>query len=88
MDLTLEKGPGSPEKVGVPSMLKRDSSVYGETSIFKCNFSLTVMSYYPFVNFFCQFLVEVINYIKIKRIEEHSKNPTAWQNFDIKYVVR
>lgn len=59
-------------------MLKRDSSVYGETSIFKSNFNISVMSYYPFIDFFCQFLLQLINYIKIKRIEEHSKNPQNW----------
>lgn len=88
LDIYLEQEPHSPVKVGVPSLFKRDSSVYGETSIFKSNFSLSVMSYYPFVNFFCQFLLELINYIKIKRIEEHSKNPVNWSNFDVKYVCR
>lgn len=82
--LSLEKGPASPDKNAMPSMLKRDSSVYGETSIFKSCFSLTVMSCYPFINFFCQFLLELINYIKIKRIEEHTKNPTNLSKIDIK----
>lgn len=86
LDIYLEQEPHSPVKAEVPSMFKRDSSVYGETSIFKSNFSLSVMSSYPFVNFFCQFLLELINYIKIKRIEEHSKNPVNWSNFDVKYV--
>lgn len=46
------------------------------------------MSYYPFIDFFCQFLLQLINYIKIKRIEVHSKNPQNWEYFDIKYVSR
>lgn len=62
-------------------------SVYGEDSVFKSNFNLSVMSYYPLIDFFCQILKELINYIKIKRIEENSKNPGSHEKLDIKSVV-
>jgi hypothetical protein len=45
------------------------------------------MSYYPLIDLFCQFLKEIINYIKIKRIEDHSKNPYAHEEMDIKSFV-
>ena len=49
-------------------------SVYGETSIYKSNFNLSIMSYYPLIDFFCQFLKELINFIKINRIEDKNKS--------------
>ena len=45
------------------------------------------MSYYPLIDFFCQFLKELINFIKINRIEEHAKNPNSQQDIDIKSIV-
>lgn len=51
-------------------MLRHNSSVsvYGETSVYKSNFNLCLMSYYPLIDFFCNVLKEIINYIKIKRM--------------------
>jgi hypothetical protein len=46
------------------------------------------MSYYPFIDFYCAFLLKLLDYIKIKRIEEHSKEPEDYQSIDIKYVAR
>ena len=54
-------------------MVKKDNKIYGDHSIFKSKFCISVMSYYPLLDFFCQFLLQIINHIKIKRIEEHSK---------------
>ena len=76
-------------KLEVPGILRNNSSVsvYGDTSIYKSNFNLSVMSYYPLIDFFCQFLKELVNYIKINRIEDHSKNPTTHKDIDIKSIV-
>lgn len=45
------------------------------------------MSYYPFIDFFCQFLLQLINHIKIKRIEEHANSGQNYKKIDIQYVI-
>ena len=66
-------------------------SVYGETSIYKSNFNLSIMSYYPLIDFFCQFLKELINFIKINRIEDKNKSSgeveDAHKNTSIESIV-
>ena len=46
------------------------------------------MSCFPLIDFFCQFLKELINYIKINRIEDHSKNPIGFDDMDAKFIVQ
>ena len=78
------------KKLEVPNMLRHNSSVgvYGETTVFKSNFNLCLMSYYPLIDFFCNVLKEIINFIKIKRMEEHAKHPGEHEELmDIKSVV-
>jgi hypothetical protein len=47
--------------------------VYGSNSVYKSSFRLCVMTYFPFINFFCELLIHLVDKIKIRRIEEHSK---------------
>lgn len=46
---------------------------YGDTTIFKSTFCLCLMSYLPFVDFFCRLLARIIDQVKIRRMERHSK---------------
>ena len=52
---------------------EKKDNVYGETCIFKSNFYLCVFTYFPFVDFFCQLLIRIIDQIKIKRMEKQSE---------------
>lgn len=46
------------------------------------------MTYFPFVNYFCDLLIQIVDLIKIRRMEKHSKQEQEYARLDIKYVAQ
>lgn len=45
-----------------------EGSMYGPNSIYRSSFRLCVLSYFPFINFFADLLIKLIDQIKIRRM--------------------
>jgi hypothetical protein len=64
------------------------NSVYGETCVFKSSYYLCIFSHFPFVDFFCQLLIRIVDQIKIRRMERHSERGKDYSELDIVYVAK
>lgn len=42
-------------------------------SVYRSDFCLCIMSYFPFIGFYAELLIHLIDQIKIRRMEQHSK---------------
>lgn len=47
-----------------------------------------MFTYFPFVDFFCQLLIRIIDQIKIKRMEKQSEIGKKYSELDIMYIAK